>query len=131
MNRKSDLAKIHIAKKDLGIDDITYRSILYAIAKVNSAKDLTDAQASQVIAHFKRCGWKPTVKAGKKPSVGQGKQALINKIEAQLAEAKRPWMYADAMAKRMFQVERVRFLTPEQLHKLVAALEYDARRHKG
>jgi len=53
----------------------------------------------------------------------------MGKIEAFLAEAKRSWAYADGMALRMFKVERVEWLDPGQLQKMVAALTYDARRH--
>ena len=35
----------------------------------------------------------------------------------------------DGMALRMFKVERVEWLDPQQLQKVVAALTYDARRH--
>ncbi|KZE34162.1 gp16 family protein [Crenobacter luteus] len=125
------LAKIHIAKKELGLDDATYRAMLQSVAGVSSSKDLSDAGVTRVLAHLQRCGWKPkaAAKVGKKPSVGRGRQALVGKVEALLAEAKRPWCYAEAMAKRMFGVEKVDWLEPEQLVKLVAALSYDAKRH--
>lgn len=131
MSRNPALAKIHIAKKELAMDDDTYRAMLQSIAGVSSSKDLTDAGMTKVLAHMQRCGWKPktTTKAGKKPSVGRGRKALVGKVEALLAEAKRPWSYADAMAKRMFGVDKVDWLKAEQLVKLVAALTYDAKRH--
>ncbi|MFV2949690.1 phage protein GemA/Gp16 family protein, partial [Pseudomonas japonica] len=74
---------------------------------------------------------KPVVKAKSRPAPNPSdeRKALIGKIEAQLTEAARPWAYADAMAVRMFQVERVEWCDPEQLRRLVAALAYDARRH--
>lgn len=131
MSRNPALAKIHIAKKELAMDDDTYRAMLQSIAGVSSSKDLTDAGVTKVLAHLQRCGWKPkaAAKAGKKPSVGRGRQALVGKVEALLAEAKRPWDYADAMAKRMFGVDKTDWLDAEQLVKLVAALTYDAKRH--
>lgn len=131
MSRNPALAKIHIAKKELAMDDDTYRAMLQSIAGVSSSKDLTDAGVTKVLAHLQRCGWKPkaAAKAGKKPSVARGRQALVGKVEALLAEAKRPWDYADAMAKRMFGVDKTDWLDAEQLVKLVAALTYDAKRH--
>lgn len=131
MSRNPALAKIHIAKKELAMADDTYRAMLQNIAGVSSSKDLTDAGATKVLAHLQRCGWKPktTAKAGKKPSVGRGRQALVGKVGALLAEAKRPWSYADAMAKRMFGVDKVDWLEADQLVRLVAALTYDAKRH--
>ena len=52
----------------------------------------------------------------------------LKKIEALLAEARRPWSYADAIAKRMYRVERVAWCTPDQARGLVAALVANAAR---
>lgn len=125
------LAKIHIAKKELAMDDATYRAMLQNVAGVSSSKALSDDGITRVLTHLQRCGWKPknTGTIGKKPSMGHGRQALVGKVEALLAEAKRPWSYADAMTKRMFGVEKTDWLDAEQLAKLVAALTYDAKRH--
>src|SRR4030067_225292 len=59
-SRKNDLAKIHIAKKDLGLDDETYRTIVRNIGKAESgsAADLTPGGRGRVIQHFKSNGWK-------------------------------------------------------------------------
>lgn len=129
MPRNPELAKIHIAKKELAMDDDTYRSMLQAVAGVSSASALTPAGVNAVLAHLKRCGWKPTTRAGKKPLVAVERTALIGKIEALLAEAGRPWSYADAMAQRMFSVDKTGWLQPNQLVRLIAALTYDAKRH--
>ena len=130
--RNLQLSKIHIAKKDLGLDDETYRALLARVAGVRSAKDLTPRQIGAVLAEFARLGWesKPTKKQGRKaPTAAPDRVKLVGKIEAFLAEAKRSWAYADGMALRMFKVERVEWLDPQQLQKVVAALTYDARRH--
>lgn len=132
MNRRNlDLSKIHIAKKDLGLDDDTYRALLTRVAGVRSAKDLNPRQTGRVLAEFVRLGWAPSAtKTGRKaPVPAPDRQKLIGKIEAFLAEAQRPWTYVDSMAARMFKIERVEWLDPEQLQKMVAALTYDARRH--
>lgn len=135
-SRNSDLAKIHIAKKQLGIDDDSYRAMLQMVAGVNSAAHLSMDGRRKVLDHLRKVGFK-TKKAKRsypgrpkpKQLAGTGKTALIKKIEAYLAEAKRPWNYAHGMARHMFKVDRVQWCTPEQLSKIVAALEYDARRH--
>lgn len=133
MNRRNlQLSKIHIAKKDLRMDDDTYRALLARVSGVRSAKDLNPRQIGTVLAEFERLGWTSTTakKAGRMaPSPALDREKLVGKIEAFLAEAKRPWEYADSMASRMFKVERVEWLDPEQLRKMVAALTYDARRH--
>ncbi|OHX21222.1 gp16 family protein [Chromobacterium sphagni] len=127
--RNPALAMIHIAKKELGLDDETYRAMLLSVGGAASSKDLTQDGIDRVLTHMKRCGWKPKRKAADKPRVGESRQSLINKAEALLAEAGRPWDYADAMAQRMYGVERAGWLAPVQLHGLVAALTYDAKRH--
>lgn len=130
--RNLQLSKIHIAKKDLGLDDETYRALLARVAGVRSAKDLNPRQIGAVLAEFSRLGWAstPAKKHGRKaPKAAPDRVKLVGKIEAFLAEAKRSWAYADGIAMRMFQVERVEWLDPAQLQKMVAALTYDARRH--
>lgn len=134
-DRRAELAKIHIAAKQLGIDRDTYEAILWTIARVRSAGDLNAEGRHQVLEHLKSRGFKPVKKAvkstvtrGVKPDVPADRQAQIAKIEALLADAGRPWEYVEAMAKRMCRVDALRFCTPEQLGKLIAALEYDRRR---
>ena len=80
---------------------------------------------------FRRLGFvpKPAKKAGRKaPRPPRSRQAEMKKVEALLAEAGRPWAYADGMAKRMFDVERVDWLDDDQLHRLMTALIIDAKR---
>lgn len=128
----SSLAKIHIAKAQLGLDEDTYRALLARVAGVRSAKELSPRQIGAVLAEFQRLGWtpKPAKKAGRgTPKPAAERKALVGKIEAQLAEAGRPWAYADGMALKMFKVERVEWCDTDQLRRLVAALTYDARRH--
>ena len=61
---RADLARIHIAKKELAFTDEAYRDLLRVNFRVESAKDLTDEQARSMIALFKAKGWaaKPTGK---------------------------------------------------------------------
>lgn len=58
--RRKDLAKIHIAKKDLVLDDETYRTIVREIGKAESgsAAHLSPLGRARVLAHFRRKGWK-------------------------------------------------------------------------
>ncbi|MGC0153300.1 gp16 family protein [Chromobacterium vaccinii] len=125
--RNPALALIHIAKKELAMEEDAYRAMLLSVGGVASSKDLSPEGIERVLTHMKRCGWLP--KGGKRPRVGQSREALVGKIEALLAEAGRPWSYADAMAQRMYGVELAGWLAPMQLHSLAAALTYDAKRH--
>lgn len=123
--------KIQIARRQLGLDDDTYREILKRTVGAESSKGLTPRQIGRVLAELERLGFQPTpAKGGRaKPKAADARAPLIGKIEAQLAEADRPWAYADAMAQRMFQVERVEWCDTDQLRRMVAALVYDAQRN--
>ena len=137
-SRARELALIHIAKKELGLDDDTYRDCLEAQGGVRSAADLTALGRAKVLRHFERCGWHPPRprKARpvwqKCPKPSQGRGPMITKIDALLYEAGRDRTYAMGMIKQMFgpgAPDRLEWATPEQLHKVVAALVYDAKRH--
>jgi len=59
MPSRSDLAKIHIAKRELGLDDATYRGILWDRYHRDTAADLTPGQAADFIALLREKGWRP------------------------------------------------------------------------
>lgn len=133
--RTRELAAIHVAKKQLGLDDDTYRDMLFTLTRKRSAGELDQAERQRVLDHLRARGFKRPVNRpqrapdhGKKPLVTQDKQALVDKLEALLADGARPWNYARAMAKRMFGVEQLEWASAGQLHSLVAALEYQKRR---
>ena len=131
-SRRRDLAKIHIAKKQLGMDDITYREMLFDITGFHSSADLDDKQRWAVIKHLKTKGFyskhKTSKASGMHRTTAPDRSPLLSKIGAILADLKLPWAYADGMAKRMFKVDKVRWLKPDQLHKVAAALIYYQKR---
>ncbi len=51
------LKKIQLARRELRLQEEEYRGLLSRVAGTNSARDLSDRQASAVIAEFKRLGW--------------------------------------------------------------------------
>ena len=63
-NRNADLAMIHIAKKDLAIEDDSYRALLLRITGKDSTANMDIGERSKVLAEFKRLGWKPKRKRG-------------------------------------------------------------------
>lgn len=129
IERNNELAKIHIAKKQLGMTDEAYRDMLWTIARVRSAGDLDAAGRKQVISHLRSCGAR--FKRKHRPTPAAGKKGSINKIKAMLATKQRPDSYADGMARKMFHVDRFEWCTEDQLRRIIAALNYDAKRHKG
>lgn len=57
--RTSALAKIHLAKRDLGLDDAAYRGLLQRVTGKRSAGALTERQLGAVLDELKRLGFKP------------------------------------------------------------------------
>ena len=54
--RKAQLAKIHIGRKQMGWDDVTYRSILLGRYGVESAARLSDKQLDDMCNYLKEQG---------------------------------------------------------------------------
>ncbi|HYW03575.1 MAG TPA: regulatory protein GemA [Gammaproteobacteria bacterium] len=128
-SRRRDLAKIHLAAKQLGMDDETYRDMLWTVARVRSAGDLDQHGRRAVLEHLRAVGWAPSARS-KRPRVSADRAGMVSKIDAMLAEAGRRREYADGMARRMFRVERVEWCHPGQLRRIVAALTYDQKRRQ-
>jgi len=55
--RRAAMAKIHVAKKVLGLDDDIYRAMLRRITRRDSCSKMTLAQLDDVVAEMKRLGW--------------------------------------------------------------------------
>lgn len=127
--RRNELAQIHVAKKDLGLDEETYRAMLWAIARVRSSADLDWEGRKRVIDHLKAKGWKNKSKA--RPAPAKDKKALVGKIRALLINhpsGARSDAYADGVAKRMFGVEKFTWCDYRQLYAIVQALSIDTER---
>jgi phage gp16-like protein len=62
------LAKVHIAKAQLGLDDEMYREALKAVTGKTSAKLCSSNELEAVLKHFEKAGFKPKGKAFSGPS---------------------------------------------------------------
>lgn len=164
--RKALLAKIHVAKKQLGLTEEEYRALLDGHFGAASAADLGLTDLKRLVLVMADYGFKPSkgharrgatrisavaIHNAAEPHNGYrkktipatleqddlGREPLMKKIEAQLAEKGRaegtdmPWGYAVAILKRQSGgVTRCfEHATPEQLRGVIAALTRDARRN--
>lgn len=57
-DRRAMLAKVHVAKKQMGLPDDAYRDVLRRVTGAESAAALSAAQLDAVLAEFRRLGWK-------------------------------------------------------------------------
>jgi phage gp16-like protein len=106
--------------------------MLREVAGVSSAAALDYAGRVRVLEHLRRRGFKSSHSSAKASGMhvrpARDREPYLSKIEAILAVLGLPWSYVDAMAKKMFRVDRVRWLDPDQLHKLLVALIYHQKR---
>lgn len=66
LRRKKELAKIHVAKKQLALDDEDYRAMLLRIGGRDSAGDLDQAGRTKVLEHLKSIGFDDKPRAPKR-----------------------------------------------------------------
>lgn len=132
-SNKKQRQLIGIACGQLGIDKETKADMLIARFGKSSTCDISEAQANDFLKELRLKGFKskPRRFPGR-PNFGAldiSQVALMKKIEAYLAEAKRPWKYGHGLAKKIVKRDRLEWCKAHELHKIVAAMEYDARRH--
>lgn len=126
--RRAQLAKIHIGKKDLGLDDDTYRDVLESVTGRRSAGDLNYQQLNAVIDAFKSKGWNPVKrKRGGKRYRKTHNDAEVRMVyalwtamrEEKIVKAQTP----DGFVKRMTGVENTEWLKPEDARVVIEALK--------
>ena len=147
--KTKELAHIHIAKEELGLDNDTYRARLMQLSGVSSSKDLTATGRAKVLEHLKQAGFKGKKTYTQRPHSADNK-AQILKIEALLADMQLPWDYLMArqqgkdgshrfptdcdtyaipgsrktlsMVERLTGKKRLEWCTKAELSKVIAAL---------
>ncbi len=126
------IAICHIAKAQLGLSEKEYRAALLKVGATTS-KQLTFRRYYALLRRFQADGFTPTYGRvyNAPPKTSLDRQEMLAKIGTQLGHMNLTWNYANAIAKHMFKVDRVRWCLPEQLHAVIAALEYKRRKQTG
>lgn len=133
--RRAMLAKIHVAKKQLGLDEDDYRQILLEEAGRTSAGDCSEAELERVLRRFEAKGFKPLPKAGPAASrpahhpVARKARALWISLYHLGAVEKSSEQALEAFAKRQLKCERLVWADQRQGYRLIEALKAMALRH--
>jgi len=131
----SAIAAIHVARKQLGLDEDTYRALAVRVTGKGSAKDMTEAERQQLLEEFRRRGFKKASTGSRKKLDGRYAaklQALwISAWNLGLVERREDSALV-AFVKRQTGIEHVRFLHyPEDANKAIEALKGWMAREAG
>lgn len=139
-HRRAMTAKIHIAKKDLALDEDDYRQILLEETGRTSAAQCTEGELERVIRRFEGLGWKALGKAGS----GANSTAASRPAQHPVArKARAMWISLyhlgavespnekalESFARRQLKCERLAWANQRQGASLIEALKAMADRH--
>jgi len=140
-DRRAMLAKVHLAAKELGLDEDARRDVLERVTGRRSSADCTDDQLDQVLAHFRGLGWKP--KTGAAPRTGTAPVPGRTPATSPVArKARAMWLSLwnlgvvhsgseaslEAFGKRQLGVDRLQWVNPAKVEPLFKALKAMAER---
>lgn len=128
------LAKIHIAKAQLNLDDDQYRDIVRRVTGKDSAAKCRYSQLVDLINEFKSLGWKTEKKKAfrRAPSDGIKKiYALWGKLQALGAVQSTDKTALDAFVKKYTGIDSVQWLQPAQQQKIIEILKQWIKRIGG
>lgn len=107
------IAAIHVAKKQLGLDDETYRNALHQVTGKSSTADMSEAERQKVLERFRQQGFKTASTGVRKPLEGK----FAKKLQALWIAGWNLGLVRDrddralvAFVKRQTGIDHVRFL---------------------
>lgn len=131
--RKNLLAQLHIARKDMALEEESYRSLLCRVTGQTSAKEMTGVQLRSVLSEFERLGWKKgqfqrqRFAAGNRPDIRKI-FAIWGSLSDHL-ECRGSRAGLRAFVQRQVGVSDPNFLNPGQARQIVEALKSIQKRH--
>lgn len=145
--RKQQIRLIHVAKRQMGLDDENYRTVLYrATNGKTSCKDMTLGELNQAMDAFRKLGFKPASPGGKGKKLSPRSRHKQAKDKTQIDLIRALWIEAfqagvvrnrhedgegglNQFVNRLTKIQRVEWLRdPEQASKVVEALKAMLRR---
>lgn len=130
-NRKDDLARIHILKKELGLSDDEYRGLLSSVCGAASSGNLNQAGRALFLAHLGRL--KVALGKGRPRAAKSARPKLAPRIGKmfslwqQLYEArkveKRTYAALEAWVQGQTKVDKLEWLTVAQQDQCIESLK--------
>jgi len=124
------LAKIHIAKKELALDEETYREMLNSQFGVRSSASLDNTKALRLIRYFEEKGWQPKSKPKKYDdqrgdiySATPKQKRLIEALWHNVYRGNDETKHLRQFLWNHFKVSDIRFLDKDKAHMAIEALK--------
>jgi phage gp16-like protein len=120
------LALIHVAKKQLDMDDKLYREVLEQYAGVKSARDLCPAGFQSVMAAFERMGFKPAStpqRLGRRPGFASDAQLELIRSLWQAYAGTDDERGLNSWLEKWFKISNLRFLPGYKASRAIEALK--------
>ena len=141
-NRQRLIRLIHVAKRDLSMDDDTYRAILLRIGKKASSADLTIPELEKVLEHLKRSGFKVRSKSKSAPKPAQAKPSRPLAQDLESKKIRALWLFLHelgavknpseealaAYVKRIAGVDALQWISGVQAERLIESMKKWAMR---
>lgn len=132
LDRRKLLAKVHVAKKQLGLDEETYRDVLERVTGLRSAKELEERELLRVLAAFRNAGWSASMNPANGAQPRKSDKPHVRKIWAVWADMCRTGLVAaedKRKALRAFVENRTGVTDPEWLTAEQATVVIESLKH--
>ena len=141
-NRQRLIRLIHVAKRDLSMDDDSYRATLLRIGKKASSADLTIPELEKVLEHLKRSGFKVRSKSKSAPKPAQAKPSRPLAQDLESKKIRALWLFLHelgavknpseealaAYVKRIAGVDALQWISGQQAERLIETMKKWAMR---
>lgn len=136
--RNMSIKKIHVARRQLALDEDCYRALLNRVTGKSSCSDMTDGQLGLVLDEFKRLGWKGVHRPKKSGERKMAKDPQAKKIRAMWLQLRDMGVIQNsseealtAYVKRITGVEDLQWLHESDANKVINSLRSWIRRVGG
>lgn len=138
--RKKLVRLIHVARRDLNMDEDTYRAILHQATGKASTSDMTVPELEKTLEHFKRCGFK--IRHARKDKHGKTARSIPLAQDPDAKKIRALWLFLHelglvrnksenalaAYVKRITRVDALQWIDGDQVKIVIESLKKWAMR---
>lgn len=138
--RKKLVRLIHVARRNLNMDEDTYRAILHKATGKTSTSDMTIPELEKTLEHFKRCGFK--IRHARKDKHGKTARSIPLAQDPDAKKIRALWLFLHelglvrnksenalaAYVKRITRVDALQWIDSDQSNTVIESLKKWAMR---